>query len=76
MRKINMLLMSLTFSLVILLGMASEQNAKANLPGGEASCMDLASPCNRAPYSCAGKGTISYCSITCEGGGTIICGSN
>jgi hypothetical protein len=71
MNKIKLILAGLTFSLVILLGLAVEQQVSANLPGGNLGCQEL-SGCKNS-LSCGAPGTPSGCTIQCEGGGTVTC---
>lgn len=71
MKKINMLIAGLMLSLVILTGVAMEQNVSANLPGGNLGCQELTGCKNN--LSCGGPGTPNGCTIACEGGGSVTC---
>lgn len=71
MKKINSLIVGLTLSLVILLGIAVEQHVSANLPGPGLGCDDLTG-C-RSANTCDDRGQASGCTINCENGGTVTC---
>jgi len=71
MKKIHMLILGLTFSLLALSSMAIEQRVTANAPAGDLGCDDLIGCKNM--ISCGARGTAVGCSITCEGGGSIVC---
>lgn len=71
MKKINLLILSLTISLAALTGVAFEQAASANLPGAGLGCEHLTGCTSTA--ACSGRGTASGCTITCMGGGEVTC---
>lgn len=71
MKKINALLAGLTFSLVILSGIAFEQTTNANRPAPGLECGDLTNCV--AGATCGGRGSSTGCWILCENGASIRC---
>jgi hypothetical protein len=73
MKKIHMLILGLTFSLLALTSMAIEQGVSAQIApeGGDLGCADLIGCKNE--ITCGTRGTANGCNITCEGGGSITC---
>ena len=69
MKKIKSLMVGLTFSLVILTGIAVEQQVSANLPA--LGCDDLTG-C-RSANTCDDRGTANGCNIQCNNGGSVSC---
>lgn len=70
MKKINLLILSLTLSLTALTGVAFEQTASANLPG-PIEC-GLLTGC-LSHNTCSGRGTPNGCTIACADGATVTC---
>jgi len=71
MKRLNVLLLGLTVSLILLSGIAGSRIAFAQEGEGDLGC-SLLSNCLPGA-SCGGRGTVADCKITCEGGGTINC---
>lgn len=72
MKKINLLLLGLTLSLVALGMTILSPNAKALRAGSAGLGCSLLSNCTGAA-SCDGRGSVHGCVIVCEGGGGVVC---
>ena len=69
MKKINLLVLGLMFSLVILAGVVGYRGASAQ--NGNLGCLSLSNCLGEA--ACNGPGTTGGCRITCQGEEIIDC---
>jgi hypothetical protein len=72
MKKIQMLVLGLTFSLLVLSCFALERIGVAQVvPESNFGCPDL--PGCLSKMTCGSKGTANHCHITCEDTTVIVC---
>ena len=70
MKKINLLTGALLLSLCAL-SYAALVGSAVRASAQNLTCLDLSNCCGAA--ECSSPGSVSGCTLTCDGGGTIIC---
>jgi hypothetical protein len=71
MKKIQMLVLGLTFSLLVLSSFAVERIGVAQIEPEAIGCQDI--PGCKSMMTCGTKGTANNCHITCQDGSVIVC---